>query len=225
MKERLSRYDAVQALIRNPQYLKDYDKAFGGLRKKKRFSLALQRNFLKKYHLVIPLDPRIWKKKSRRKIEAVALFDESVESRTVEVQNPIRHKAFPLEDLEEKKKWVSGSAPEDTRNEDINCAIIYFDYPKKFLFLKIDLSALKKDILYEVEWAIDYYSKNIKRCKERNRPEKVDKFSIWDECTKTGSPSETAKKLGLDESTVLKAYHRAQEMIEKILDGDCEPKN
>lgn len=226
MKNRLPKFDAVQGLIRNPQYLKDYKAFFGGLGEPKRFSRSAISYFCMKYHLQAPLDPEEWKNKTPEEIEAAAIFDERTEVPIVQVGQSSREdsETIPIEDPKEKERCVSGHAPEGTLDEDIVCAKIdSVKYPKRFLFCRIDLYAPKKDILIEVERLVDFYGESVDQPKEKNRPERVNKFSVWDNYVKTGNMSETAKKLRLDESTALKAFNRAQEIIERILEEEYEP--
>ncbi len=206
----ISRYDRVQALIRNPQYLQDLN----GMRK----ALTLQRKmeFLKKYEIANILEPKTWKKMSLDSVNNTAVFtDEDWVARVIPTDES---KLVPISDPERRKKMVlalgfSGIPEEDMFLGKTNDAL---DLKKeRFLTLELNLSSSKDALLRKVEEYIEYYRKFVNVPNTRNTKErKIDKFRVWDEYQKTKDFSKVAeKKFKQDKSLVRTAYLRAFELI------------
>jgi hypothetical protein len=186
---RLSRYERVQALIRNPRYLKDLEEATSIInpegRQVKYFSHEKQKALLKKYGLGIILDPKIWKELSPKSIESAAIF---LDDWTVNVIHPDNLKR---------------TADDSVHIED-----------QDVLTIQLNLLAPKERLLKKVKEYISSYDDANRSKKRITEERKVDKFKVYDEYKIIKSFEKVAKKFHQDKSTVRKAYYRAVRAIE-----------
>jgi hypothetical protein len=192
LEKRISRYERVQALIRNPQYLKDYNTKIKG-----RFNHNDYTKFLQEYGIEIPLDPAQWKAYSQKDIEGTAIFTDDW------VIEPIPNEPSEITNLEETPEGFMGVWNLSPHLEH-----------DRFLTVRMDLTAKKKKLLENLEGYIDLYSKHVKKLNTRDKAgSKTDKFKIWDSYKMHTSFAKIAKEFRLEESAVRKAYLNAFSLI------------
>jgi hypothetical protein len=205
----ISRYDRVQALIRNLQYLQDLEEL------RKSFTHMRKMGLLKKYEIANLLEPKTWKKMSADSINNTAVFtDEDWIARVIPTDDP---KMVPISDPEKRRKMALalgfGGIPDgdiilSTNNDALDLK------KERFLTLELNLSSSKDALLRKVEEYIDYYRRYVNVPNTRNTQErKIDKFKVWDEYLQTKDFLKVAEKFTQDKSLVRTAYLRAFELI------------
>jgi hypothetical protein len=183
-------YRKLQAIIRNPQYLKDmesYEKKHeydenGNLTNEKEID-ELEARIKKKYGLnsiIYPDDYGFWITRPEQlrgyfEYEPVLLLD-----------------SWSTLVKRDKKLFE----PED-----------------HWLTLSIDLRNPNRDLLERIKEIVNNERKQLGILVSRTKPDGYDRFLVWDKYKETKSFAKVAKHFGTDESTVRKAYYRAFEDI------------
>ena len=188
-----TRYERVQGLIRNPQYLEDYNKTIKG-----RFNINDRDEFLQKYGIGIPLDPEIWRTADPKYIGNAAVFEDDDW-----IIRPIAEKPSKIINLIETKAGFTGKWDISPHLRD-----------GRYLVVEIDLKAKKKQPLKKLEDYLDLYGRRVLKPSYRDKPDKkVEKFHIWDLYKKIKNFSKISKRINQKETTIRKAYLRAFEII------------
>jgi hypothetical protein len=207
-------FDRVHALIRNPEYLRDLDylknpprlapeEVDDRITKEIRVGPHEERlkQFLNKYQLHVPLDPKWVKKIPKELLENLALFTDEFAARII----PHNHsKMINLGTIVVDGKEGSFSKHDLSPNL----------RDGRYLTLEIDLRQNKEIIMAKVETIIDLFRKYSPRKSTRDtESRKIDKFRVWDEYLSIKNFSKIAEKYNKKEPTVRKAYYRAFELI------------
>jgi len=202
-------YDRVQALIRNPGYLKNLHELTGGRPGKIHPGMGgcgdrmgeLYKKFLTKYKITIPLYPSI-KNWPRELIEGYALFTDDDIARVI----PYNKKRK----IVDAGVIIDGGEEILIRKSDISPHL----RDGKYLCMELNLEGNKETVLAKVENLIDVYQRHVHRKVTRDTPSrKIDKFEVWDEYMVTRNFSKIAKKRKVKVSTLRAAYYRAFELI------------
>jgi hypothetical protein len=184
LKENISCYDRVQALIRNPEFLRDYNAMTP---EEKEYFIA--------YELTGKTPEQL------KKLPPEYFWDEDFFHDFIVSQIGGRNEVKFDKNRSQDKDYISWYMRQFLREE-------------RYLHLELDLKAKKRDLLERVGMYIDKYLPYIDKPKTRNKPEKyTNKFAIWDMYKKDISFAKVAKQLKQKETTVRKAYFRAFELI------------
>lgn len=201
--------DRVQALIRNPEYLKDLH-ALQDIRRVKDDSETRheQKSYREKYNelitrykITVPLDPEWVKKYSKETIESAALFTDDYIAKVIP-QNEARMVDVGTR-IEDGKEILTGRWDIGPHLRD-----------GKYLLVELNLEEKKERILAKLESLIHLYRRHYAREVARDtESRKIDKFLVWDEYLSTRNFSQLARKHKVKVNTVRASYYRAFESI------------